>query len=55
MELTDQELEEIHSVMYDHVYYGDDSIVYGPAGDLARAALGRVEDEAKRRGLWWAR
>lgn len=50
MELTDEELEVIFDTLYDHVYYGDDRIVYGSDGDLARAALQRVEDEIKRRG-----
>lgn len=49
MELTDAELEEIHSVLYDYVYYGDDHIVYGSEADLARSALGKLDDEIKRR------
>lgn len=53
--LTDEELEELHSVMYDHCHYGDDSVVYTSAGDTARRVLRKVDNEAKRRGLWWAR
>jgi hypothetical protein len=49
MELSNEELEEVFDILYDHVHYGDDSIVYGPAGDLARAALERVEDEIEKR------
>lgn len=49
MELTDAELDEIHSVLYDYCYYGDDYIVYGSEGDLARSALGKLDDEIKRR------
>jgi len=52
IEFTDEELSEIHSVLYDEAYYGDDEIVYTSAGDLLRQALGKVEDEAKRRRLW---
>lgn len=47
--LTNEELEELHSVLYDYVYYGDDHIVYGSEGDLARSALGKLDDEIKRR------
>ena len=52
IEFTDEELEQVHSVLYDYCYYGDDHIVYGSEGDLARSALGKLEDEAKRRRLW---
>lgn len=51
MELSNAELDTIFDVLYDYVYYGDDRIVYGSDGDLARAALQRVEDEIKRRGI----
>jgi len=52
IEFTDGELSEIHDVLYNEAYYGDDEIVYTSAGDLLRRALGKVEDEAKRRKLW---
>lgn len=55
MDLTDEEFEALHSCLYDEVYYGDDNIVYGSDGDILRSALGKVEDEAKRRKLWWTR
>lgn len=53
MELTDDELMAIHSVVYDEVYYGDDYVVYGD-GDYAialRAGLAKLSEESKRRGL----
>lgn len=53
--LTDEELEELQSVLYDRVYYGDDEIVYGKKGDTLRRILRKVDNEAKRRGFWWAR
>ena len=54
MILTDAELESLHSVLYDEVYYGDDEIVYGDGLEAVnlRSALKKVEDEAKRRKLW---
>ncbi len=55
MELTDAELEELHSFLQDETMYGDDNIVYGSDGDLLRQVLRKVEDEAKKRGFWWAR
>jgi hypothetical protein len=57
MNLTDEELEHLYSCVYDEVYYGSDEVVYGD-GDYAvglRSVLGKIEDEAKRRGLWWAK
>lgn len=55
--LTDEELESIHDVLYDKVYYGDDEIVYGegPEALVLRAILTKVDNEAKARKLWWAR
>jgi hypothetical protein len=55
MDFSDEELEELHSVLYDEAYYGDDNIVYGSDGDMLRRVLGKVDDEAKNRKLWWAR
>lgn len=49
MDLTDDELEEIFDVLYDHVYYGEDEIMYTSQGDILRSALGKVEDEIKKR------
>ena len=54
MDLTDEELGELHSVLQDLTLYGDDDIVYTSAGDRVRAIQRKVEDEAKRRKLWWA-
>lgn len=51
-ELTDEELEELHAVAYDQAYYGDDEIVYSSAGDALRAAVRKLENEAKKRKLW---
>jgi len=56
VELSDEELKHIHSCVYDEVYYGDDEVVYGD-GEYAvglRSVLKKVDDEASRRGLWWA-
>lgn len=54
MELTNEELNIVHDVLYDEAYYGDDEIVYGnhPEAVALRTALAKVEDEAKRRKLW---
>jgi hypothetical protein len=57
MDLTDEELNELHSVLTDKVYYGDDEIVYGdgPEAVNLRSALSKVLDECIRRGFWWAK
>lgn len=49
MNLTDEELDAVHSYIYNGVYYGDDSVVYGNEGDLLRAALTKIEAEVLRR------
>lgn len=57
MELTDEELDAIHSCLYDEAYYGEDDVVYGN-GEYAinlKSALKKVTDEAKARGFPWAR
>jgi len=56
MELTDDELSELFDVLYDNVYYGEAEIVYGNTlrGVARRSLLKKVDDEASRRGLWWA-
>lgn len=53
MELTDAELDSVHSVLYEEAYYGDDEVVYGngPYAVALRTALAKVEDEIKARGL----
>ena len=56
MELSDDELDMVHEVLYEEAHYGDDDTVYGD-GDrsiLLRQTLRKVTDEAKRRGFWWA-
>ena len=53
--LTDDELDELHDILYDYCYYGDEEIIYTEKGDVARSVLKKVENEAKRRGFWWAR
>lgn len=57
MELTDEELDAIHSCLYDEAHYGDDDVVYGDSlyAVNLRSALEKVTNEAKARGLWWAR
>lgn len=54
MDLTDEELSELHNILSEYVTYGEDSIVYTSEGDMARNVLAKVEDEAKRRKFWWA-
>jgi len=56
MDLTDDELNELHSVLSDKVYYGDDHIVYGDSPEAVnlRSALDKILDECIRRGFWWA-
>lgn len=49
MELSDEELDAVHSVVYDEAYYGDDHVVYGDEGDVLRAALAKIEAEVLRR------
>lgn len=56
MELTDEELIAMHSVVYDTVYYGDDSVVYAVPGtsvgvDALRSAEKKLDDEIDRRKL----
>lgn len=51
MDLSDDELMEIHSVVYDEAYYGPDEIVYTEKGDLLRRALGKIDAEIERRKL----
>ena len=55
MQLTDEELTELHSYLQNETMYGDDNVVYGADGDLLRQVLGKVTDEARARGFWWAR
>lgn len=43
MDLSDEELEAVQSLVYDEVYYGDDNVVYGPDGDYLRAALEKLD------------
>ena len=59
--LTDEELFEVHDLVYNKVYYGDDEVVYKASEegslihDRLSSVLRKVDNEAKRRGLWWAR
>lgn len=57
MEFNDEQLSELHNVLYDKRYYGDDDIVYGdgPEAVMIRELLNIVLDEAIRRGIWWAK
>lgn len=51
MELTDEELYHLQYLVYDEVYYGDDSVVYGE-GDYAtslRSVLEKINAELKKR------
>lgn len=61
IEFTDEELDELHSLLQDELLYGDDELVYMTTenGRLLNERLSsiqrKVEDEAKERGRWWAR
>lgn len=61
MELSDDELDELHSLLQETLLYGDDELVYMTTenGRLQNERLSsvqrKVEDEAKRRQRWWAR
>jgi len=57
MNLTDEELSELHALVDDEVHYGDDEIVYGdgPQAVLLRSVLTKVTAECKARGFWWAK
>lgn len=56
-ELTDEELSALHSILENEALYGDDEIVYGDGDDavMLRILVRKVEDEARKRRLWWAR
>lgn len=51
MNLTDEELDAIESVIYDHVFYGPDEIVYGdgPEAVTIRDAWSKLYNEQKLR------
>lgn len=60
MELTDDELDELYSLLEEELLYGDDEVVYMTSenGRLQNERLTsiqrKVEHEAKRRKFWWA-
>lgn len=56
MELTDEELGALHSIVQDEAMYGDDEIVYGdgPEAVMVRLLWDKLTEEARRRKLWWA-
>lgn len=53
MTLTDEELIELHSIIFDRALYGDSEIVYGdgPEAVLTRTILGKLRDEIKARRI----
>jgi hypothetical protein len=57
MDLTDEELSALHTLILEEALYGDDHVVYGdgPQAVMIRTLLEKVTDEAKRRNFWWAR
>lgn len=61
MELTDEELDELHSLLVEELLYGDDELVYMTSengklqNERLTSILRGVEAEAKERGRWWAR
>lgn len=52
MELTDDEFEYLHGLVYDEACYGDDEVVYGDGHEavMVRAVLAKLDDERDRRG-----
>lgn len=61
MELTDEELDELHPLLQEELMYGDDELVYMTSengklqNERLTSILRKVEAEAKERGRWWAR
>ena len=57
MNLSDEELSALHTLVQDEAMYGDDDVVYGdgPEAVMVRTLLEKVTNEAKERKLWWAR
>lgn len=61
MELTDDELSGLSDLLTEELLYGDDEVVYGTTESGAEknkvlsSIQGKVFNEAKARGLWWAR
>jgi succinate dehydrogenase flavin-adding protein (antitoxin of CptAB toxin-antitoxin module) len=61
MDLTDEELDELHSLLQEELLYGDDELVYMTSengrlqNERLTSIIRKVEDEAKGRGRWWAR
>lgn len=60
MELTDEELDELHLLLQGELLYGDDELVYMTSEDgriqneRLTSILRKVEGEAKKRRRWWA-
>lgn len=61
MELTDDELSELDDLLTEELLYGDDELVYmttifgAQKNALLSSISEKVNDEAKRRNLRWAR
>lgn len=61
MRLNDEELGELADLLTQELLYGDDELVYMTSeygkrqNELLSSISGKVRDEAKGRGLWWAR
>ncbi len=60
LSLTDEELDELHLLLQGELLYGDDELVYMTSengklqNERLTSILRKVENEAKRRGRWWA-
>lgn len=61
MELADEELDVLHSLLQEELLYGDDELVYMTSengklqNERLTSILRKVEAEVKKRGRWWAR
>ncbi len=53
MDLTDEEISALYGMYEDWIQSTD--YWYDTDADVKSSAFGKVKDEAKRRGLWWAK
>jgi hypothetical protein len=55
MELSDVELEMLHTIVFDECIYPSQGKYDDEETKLISDLFRKVSDEAKRRGFWWAR